>query len=1149
MNYRRIFSLCLVILACVVGFSSVVHAQVSNLLQNAGFETGTLANWTTGSAIASQAQVHSGNWSAKLTNGSVDQSFNTTIGQTYKATAWIKIDSETGSDWGGFVFDVSETRNWIYLNRTPVLLTSSNGSGWFQVALTFKATTTTSHVLAHYQGGPGRQMVVYVDDIQAFVKPAVNTPPTVSITASSQSANALPAAINFSSQANDPDGAVSGYFWDFGDGGKSNDLNPSHTYISNGTFLAKLIVADDDNGLASAQSLITISDPAYPSLTIGPVNQQGPNISVTGTASPGVTKVTWSTDRGLTGTATLANNAWNFNLDLTGFGGKSILLVNGTNASGNTARAETNLIYNPNGGMSITGLTANSAVERYDKFETTFNIQNAVFTNPYFPFEATTSPQGVNVEGIFTSPTGKVLHQPGFYYQPYTRNASNQTLVATGNPVWKVRFAPAEIGNWTYQVQATDASGTTTSSLQPFTVITQTNAQNHGFLHNSLTDSRYFEFDDGTPFIGIGPGPQITDSFSATALDAKFGANGANFSRTWMSGSNIAGSSWVPYTGGLGYDGNVPNSGLTTEEAYGDGLFSLKLAQAGPQCAFYGWNGAKASVKPNTNYRFFVRVKTIGVTGAGGFTFRPDSGWPNTCSFFAGKALTIPYQTGTSDWHTVTGTWNSGSTNQLGLAILTMENTTGGTVYIDEASVREDLGNGQFGPEVLPRSKFNLQNYFSQQPSFDWDFGLDDQARLGMYQKIVIEEKQDYVYNHISPSGFGLAAGGQIENNFGATLRYQQYYWRYLTARYGYSRAVQSWEYVNEDGPGTFVLPQAMASYMDNLDSHKHLQTTSFWACGPGWPECNWVGAGPGTNYPNIDYADAHAYVNSGTATQGTTSWLNTTDPYTGGNMVNDSALYTTAHSLNVRLNNLAGNKPFVMGESGIINGSTIVGQNDTDTKGVWLHQYLWAQVNPGGAYYPGYWWSDNFASHNLYPLFGTFRRFMEGVAGDSINKRLPINNGKYADIQLTLPAGIYGWGQKDTTNGGAYFWAYDKNYTWTTPTGGASLAGKTFSFSGLPAKAYVIEYWDTWAGTVVSQNLNFAGGTMTLTIPSSLTNTDVAVKVIPTSGFPGPITLKTGDYDGNGVVDAADIKYVLGHWFAPYNSLDAGLVFANIGK
>lgn len=40
----------------------------------------------------------------------------------------------------------------------------------------------------------------------------------------------------------------------------------------------------------------------------------------------------------------------------------------------------------------------------------------------------------------------------------------------------------------------------------------------------------------------------------------------------------------------------------------------------------------------------------------------------------------------------------------------------------------------------------------------------------------------------------------------------------------------------------------------------------------------------------------------------------------------------------------------------------------------------------------------------------------------------------------------------------------------------------------------------------------------------------------------------KAGDFDGNGVVDSADIKFILSSWFAPYNSLDAGLVLANFG-
>jgi hypothetical protein len=270
---------------------------------------------------------------------------------------------------------------------------------------------------------------------------------------------------------------------------------------------------------------------------------------------------------------------------------------------------------------------------------------------------------------------------------------------------------------------------------------------------------------------------------------------------------------------------------------------------------------------------------------------------------------------------------------------------------------------------------------------------------------------------------------------------------------------------------------------------------------------------------------------------------------------------------------NAAGGKPMIMGEAGVGNGlgssATVAGNNDTDTAGVWWHQFIWSQVNPGGMYFI-YWYDHTLHTNHLYGLTSYFRQFMEGTTADTFNKRIPLNNGKYQDIGLSLPAGIYGWGQKDTVNGGAHFWMYDKNYTWLTPSGGASLAGKTISFGGMPNKTYTVEWWNTWDGTVISQDATPIGGTLTLSVPTQLTRKDSAAKIYPKGvGYPGinlepsPPPGKTGDVNGDGVVNGLDLKLALSVWkqatlcqsfncdISPdgeVNNLDIGLIIKNFG-
>lgn len=53
-------------------------------------------------------------------------------------------------------------------------------------------------------------------------------------------------SIDFTDQSNDPDGSISSYEWNFGDGSTSTNQNPSHSYSDDGTYTVTLTVTDDD---------------------------------------------------------------------------------------------------------------------------------------------------------------------------------------------------------------------------------------------------------------------------------------------------------------------------------------------------------------------------------------------------------------------------------------------------------------------------------------------------------------------------------------------------------------------------------------------------------------------------------------------------------------------------------------------------------------------------------------------------------------------------------------------------------------------------------------------------------------------------------------------------------------------------------------
>ncbi len=75
-----------------------------------------------------------------------------------------------------------------------------------------------------------------------------NRAPTAVATASPR-AGTLPLQVSFTGSASsDPDGDPLSYLWDFGDGGGSNEANPTHTYTGSGTVTATLWVSDGQGG-------------------------------------------------------------------------------------------------------------------------------------------------------------------------------------------------------------------------------------------------------------------------------------------------------------------------------------------------------------------------------------------------------------------------------------------------------------------------------------------------------------------------------------------------------------------------------------------------------------------------------------------------------------------------------------------------------------------------------------------------------------------------------------------------------------------------------------------------------------------------------------------------------------------------------------
>lgn len=88
--------------------------------------------------------------------------------------------------------------------------------------------------------------------------PPANQQPVAAFSAAAQ---ALDVVFDATASA-DPDGSISSYSWQFGDGSVATGVSPSHTYAAAGTYPVRLIVTDNQGATAELTKSVTVSAPS-----------------------------------------------------------------------------------------------------------------------------------------------------------------------------------------------------------------------------------------------------------------------------------------------------------------------------------------------------------------------------------------------------------------------------------------------------------------------------------------------------------------------------------------------------------------------------------------------------------------------------------------------------------------------------------------------------------------------------------------------------------------------------------------------------------------------------------------------------------------------------------------------------------------------
>src|SRR5262249_20928943 len=160
---------------------------------------------------------------------------------------------------------------------TTINISNFNGSGTAAAWQLTSANQISQLPNINYSGSSFTTSVP-PQSITLFVIPAAaagNIAPTAGATASPTSGT-VPLAVAFNgSGSSDPDGTISSYAWDFGDGTSGTGATTSHTYTTTGTFSAKLTVTD--NGGASSSTTLSIVVNPDPTALNAPSNLSGSN--------------------------------------------------------------------------------------------------------------------------------------------------------------------------------------------------------------------------------------------------------------------------------------------------------------------------------------------------------------------------------------------------------------------------------------------------------------------------------------------------------------------------------------------------------------------------------------------------------------------------------------------------------------------------------------------------------------------------------------------------------------------------------------------------------------------------------------------------------------------------------------------------------
>ncbi|MBM4093391.1 MAG: hypothetical protein FJ276_28865 [Planctomycetes bacterium] len=646
-----------------------------------------------------------------------------------------------------------------------------------------------------------------------------------------------------------------------------------------------------------------------------------------------------------------------------------------------------------------------------------------------------------------TTPGGTVLRIPAFFCQEYERKERRGDrdrrvwLYPVGTGVWKARFTPTEVGTHTIIARSVSPHGVMVSSQVTVRCVP---SQQKGFVRVSKSDRRYFEFTNGQPFFPIGQNLAFIGASQHVRFDnvedffEKLASNGANYLRIWTCCHDWALAIEAPQSGWTrSWTSDSPVVPVPDGPPGSAERCVALAARRDAPCRFSPCH--PVAVRPSTAYA---------LRGA----LRRD-GNPSVRVAFTGYDNDVSLsESAGQQWQPFEIRFETGA-DQLWMDAISFIVAGSGSAWLKDLSLREAAG----GPELLGEADVSRPQRGHYNPI---DCHMLDQivaaaARHGIYLQLCLIARDLYMRDLKDPESPA----------YEQAIRDAQRLLRYAVARWGYSPQVVTWEYFNENDPGlpTDRFYGELGTYLETIDVYRHLRATSTWHPSPR----DW-------KHPQLDVADLHFYLR----------------PEKNRRFEDEVEAAVGQAAL---LREHAPGKPALISEFGLADLQWRATSEMRDSNSLAdFHNGLWASALSGASGTAMFWWWERLDQKNAYPHYRPLSSFLADIPWTTARLQR-IDAACQSDNPLRL-VGLQ-------NNRQAYFWLFDPRASFESTvirqTTVESIRGATVEIRGMEPGSYAIQWWDTWQGGMIRQQLlTIDGGVPRVDVPEF--QRDVACKILP---------------------------------------------------